>query len=532
MKTNKLHSAAAMIIGMLMLIAAAMPLSTMFFVGSASATTVDAYETPAGFNDNDYQKMLAFLEYVGSSGSSNGELLVGESYNPADPLSWLYVESYDWGDISWGVQWTQFDGEYYITAIDSNFIPLEGPVDLSNFLHIENISLFNCVSGDIDVSYCPVLSMVAITYGNAEVADLSGCSQLTHAYLFGNKLTDIIGLEDCGNMIYLSIGDNAELSQLDLSAFEHTLQYLFVDSTAIDSLNFENLWGILELGCSNTGITQIDVSACTSLSALDCKNNDLEYLILPEGDNNMQVDCSNTGLTELDITGCNGIYSLNCSNNPIEVLDFTNSPWIQFINAQNCALEILDISGCENLTSVDCRDNSISVLDVSAAKSLMQLYCTGNEIKEIYWHINDEWNPETIVSLNANDNGYIGIGFEMDETTFSAMNYFEATPEAGYKFVNWTDAEGNVVSTDSRFFFENQVNYEMYANFEVDDEAPELTPAPTEEPVPTEDPVDPTEPTPVPDTPSIPETGAIGLAGIGIVAVAAGATALFARKKD
>lgn len=555
MKTTKLHAPTAMAICISMLIATVTLLCPLFSSSSAAAQTIAAYETPEGFNDNDYQKMLAFLEYVGSSGSSNGYLLLGEDYDPNSPLSWRHVEVNDWGTTSWGVQWEQFDGEYHIIGIDSSFIDLEGPIDFSCFEHLAEVFLFDCVSGDINVSYCPELSILAATYGNAEIVDVRGCPQLNRVFLSDNKIKSIIGLEDCPNIQYLSVERNSELRELDMSAFEYTLLYLFVDYTPISNIDFDNLWAILEVGCSNTAITAIDASACANLTFLDCKNDALEYLLLPQGENNLQVDCSNTGITELDVTGCHGIYQLNCSENPISTLDFSNSPWIQNIKAQNCNLDTLDVAGCENLMVVDCTNNNLSVLDVSASKGLMQLYCAGNKLENIYWHINTDWDPETIVSLNSAGNGYIGIGFEVDEETFFALNYFEATPEAGYKFVSWTDANGNVVSTDARFFYESWTNYELYANFESTGETPEPTdepiptddpvptddPIPTDEPIPTDDPVstdepiptdDPTEPTQNPDVPSIPSTGAVSLIGIGIAAVAAGAAAFFTRKED
>lgn len=87
MKTTKLRTPAAMIICISVLIATLTLICPLLFSSPASAQTVAAYETPEEFNDNDYQKMLVFLEYVGSSGSSNGSLPVGEGYDPRSPFS-------------------------------------------------------------------------------------------------------------------------------------------------------------------------------------------------------------------------------------------------------------------------------------------------------------------------------------------------------------------------------------------------------------------------------------------------------------
>ncbi|MBR3460618.1 MAG: hypothetical protein IKH21_07540, partial [Clostridia bacterium] len=45
------------------------------------------YPTPEGYNDHDYQKLVAFLEQTDDEGVKNGEKL-SENYDPNDPATW------------------------------------------------------------------------------------------------------------------------------------------------------------------------------------------------------------------------------------------------------------------------------------------------------------------------------------------------------------------------------------------------------------------------------------------------------------
>ena len=66
------------------LITAALLLVCMMPLSSLADGT--RYPTPDGYNDNDYQKLVTFLELVDENGVKNGEKLSG-SYDPQDPAT-------------------------------------------------------------------------------------------------------------------------------------------------------------------------------------------------------------------------------------------------------------------------------------------------------------------------------------------------------------------------------------------------------------------------------------------------------------
>ena len=502
----------------------------------AFAETTADFATPAGYNDNDYQKLVVFMETVNSSGVKNGEAINPGVYTPEDPATWLYSVEYPWGTTSYGAYWEEIDGEMHFVALDNGFsCRLEGNIDFSECEYLGSVFLSGCDIPSANFSFCLGLNAIHIAYANLESINVSCCYNMVQFDAFGNNLNSdgIVGLADCGAIEVLNVSDNPEIEDLDISAFDLQLRILNVNNTGIgdDDIDFTRLRSVNEINITGTNITRVDMRNSECITALTCRDMPLEYLMLPTCDSNLQLDCANTGITELDVTGCTGLYQLNCSNNPIRELDFTNCPWMQFVIVNDCELETLNLAGCDKLIAVECMNNNLTEIDVSAACELAQFYCTGNMLTNIFWHVNNEWDGEYIVSLESEGNGYVAVGFEVDPETWGAINFFEAVPQEGYRFVNWVDNDGNEISTDPRYEYEPRNAYEMIAVFVPDGSEPVVTEEPTE-PIVTDEPTEPVvtdEPT-EPITPDVPATGAVSLSVLGVAAILAGGIAVSKRK--
>ena len=83
----------------------------------------------------------------------------------------------------------------------------------------------------------------------------------------------------------------------------------------------------------------MDVSGCTSLTKLECNENQL---------------------TSLKVSGCTALTELGCYGNQ---------------------LTSLNVSGCTALTELDCNNNQLTSLDVSGCTSLTKLNCYKNRLK-------------------------------------------------------------------------------------------------------------------------------------------------------
>ena len=164
------------------------------------------YPTPGGYNDNDYQKLVTFLELEDESGVRNGEK-ISENYDPQDPTTW---EGTTWenGNI--------FQIDFY----DRNLI------------------------GKLDVSNCTALVEL-------------DCSD--------NQLTEL----DVSNntaLVYLNCGYN-QLTELDISN-NTALEHLRCDNNQLTELDISNNTAMWILSCRNNQLTSLNLESSYSLSFL------------------------------------------------------------------------------------------------------------------------------------------------------------------------------------------------------------------------------------------------------------------------
>ena len=176
------------------------------------------YPTPGGYNDNDYQKLVTFLELEDESGVRNGEK-ISENYDPQDPTTW---EGTTWenGNI--------FQIDFY----DRNLI------------------------GKLDVSNCTELVELDCSY-----------NQLTELDISNNTA-----------MWYLDCGDN-QLTELDVSNNTELVE-LYCGNNQLTELDISNNTALEHLVCDNNQLTELDISNNTAMWILSCRNNQLTSLNL------------------------------------------------------------------------------------------------------------------------------------------------------------------------------------------------------------------------------------------------------------
>lgn len=145
---RKLKALAAILLVLVML-GSAMP---MQLAAEAMTPLTTRYATPHGYNDHDYQKMVAFFEQTDENGVRNGEKL-SEDYDPTDPETW---REYDGDHCRGDITWTTVAGEYclcdiFFGGIGNDALPLElvGFLDVSGCTALTDV---RCNSwGDIQI---------------------------------------------------------------------------------------------------------------------------------------------------------------------------------------------------------------------------------------------------------------------------------------------------------------------------------------------------------------------------------------------
>ena len=164
------------------------------------------YPTPGGYNDNDYQKLVTFLELEDESGVRNGEK-ISENYDPQDPTTW---EGTTWenGNI--------FQIDFY----DRNLI------------------------GKLDVSNCTELVELDCSYNQLTELDISNNTALEHLVCDNNQLTEL-DISNNTAMWILSCRNN-QLTSLNLES-SYSLSFL-ADRVEAEGNGFiaVNLYSVVE----------------------------------------------------------------------------------------------------------------------------------------------------------------------------------------------------------------------------------------------------------------------------------------------
>ena len=274
------------------------------------------YATPDGYNDHDYQKMVAFFEQTDENGVRNGEKL-SENYDPTDPGTWWEA---DGSEI--GVEWTVDDDEYRICEI-----------------RIGSSSLG--MMGNLDVSGCTGLDRLDCSENQLTEINVSGCTALTDIDCSNNKLTE------------LNVRTNTEL---------YTLRCYGNQLTELDVS--ENTW-LYELYCFGNELVRIDISGCTDLDGLDCSENQLTELDLSGNTFLRWLYCSGNRITELDLTANSELEALRCSENQLTAIDVSANTSLTELHCSGNQLTELDLSENTSVYRLECENNYITFLDLT-----------------------------------------------------------------------------------------------------------------------------------------------------------------------
>lgn len=309
---RKLKVIAAILLVLIMFISA-MP---MQLAAEAMTPPTTRYATPDGYNDHDYQKMVAFFEQTDENGVRNGEKL-SENYDPTDPGTWREA---DGSEI--GVEWTVDDDEYRICEI-----------------RIGSSSLG--MMGNLDVSGCTGLDRLDCSENQLTEINVSGCTALTDIDCSNNKLTE------------LNVSTNTEL---------YTLRCYGNQLTELDVS--ENTW-LYELYCFGNELVRIDISGCIDLDGLDCSENQLTELDLSGNTSLRWLDCSGNRITELDLTANSELEALRCSENQLTAIDVSANTSLTELNCSGNQLTELDLSENTSVYRLECENNYITFLDLT-----------------------------------------------------------------------------------------------------------------------------------------------------------------------
>ena len=193
------------------------------------------------------------------------------------------------------------------------------------------------------------------------------------------------------------------LTFFDCSAMD-TLYCVKCQLSHLDLTPFKNL---LFFHCIDSKFKKIDLSSCTKLQELYCKNNlSLSELILGEKPNLYEVECENNNLFEFDLSGCSYLINVLCNNNKLTKIDLPP-----------------DLS---KLRFFDCSDNQLTHLELTPIPHNEYEYA-------IILSFNNKLQLSELYNINlfADYYTYLGtqnlssFGAQLDEELFADQSEFE-----------------------------------------------------------------------------------------------------------
>ncbi len=293
-------------------------LTALLFAALPAFALGHRYPTPEGYDANDYQKLVTFLETADENGMRNGEK-INENYDPEDPETFAGV-CYDpdfGGSFNSGVAWTEVDGIKHAMSFDFDCMLWDEEA--------EEPAVEGSLTGDMDFSGMTELVSVSVSNCRIESASFDGCSGLDTVMLYGDFITRI-GLEGCVSLFEIDVSD-CRLETLDLSDCP-ALMYAFFGVNRLTSVTVGDKPVLEVLGVNDNFLESLDVSGCPALVALECGAN---------------------RLTELDLSGCPELYTLDANLNRIAELDLNCCPELMNVTAGGGFLKSLDMTACANI---------------------------------------------------------------------------------------------------------------------------------------------------------------------------------------
>lgn len=324
--------------------------------------------------------------------------------------------------------------EGHLTEIEWNDCSITGEISLVDFPSLKYFICYNNQLTGFDVTSNPELVFLDCNTNRITNIDVSKNVKLTHLYCQNNLLTTIdvrknteltwYQWDDTVTVVQpeknpeevaalTQIIEEQTASGATISADLDSEQYVWntqghlTDIRWTDynggyglsgSLSFAAFPSLDNIDCSNSQITDIDVSNNTALTFLYCHNNQLTNIDVSNNTALIYFVCGSNQLTNLDVRNNTALQTLGCESNQLTSLDVSKNTGLINLFCRNNKLTNLDVSKNTKLITLSCETNQLTSLDVSNNTALQYLYCHHNLLTTL----DVSKHPDLIV-LNCDD---------------------------------------------------------------------------------------------------------------------------------
>lgn len=193
-----------------------------------------------------------------------------------------------------------------------------------------------------------------------------------------NFTQSLKGVEYLAALQSLDCSDS-QLTNLNVSK-NTALRELRCDGSSITALSLSGCTALEILNCDKCQLTTLDVSNCSALKILYCSQNQLTALNVNKNTALQILECYENLLTTLDVSNNTSLETIYCSSNQLKALDVSNHEGLKYLYCNDNQLATLDVDNCISLIFLDCYNNQLIELDTSGLTDLMWLHCNNNQL--------------------------------------------------------------------------------------------------------------------------------------------------------
>ena len=271
-------------------------------------------------------------------------------------------------------------------------------IDLSNNLQLVNVDLFISISqSTLDFSNRTMLKSFSYRqWGESgqklESVNFSGCTNLENMNLENMKINSL-NVSGCRTLSILNCV-NSRLTELNMNECVN-LSVLNCRGNDLAELELGEFTKLTTLNCSENKLTSLKINS-VNLILLNCVSNQLAELNVRHQTRLEELYCNDNHISSLDLTDCTSLVELDCRNmSSLTSLILANCKSLETIYSTNCSLTTLDVNSCMALTHLYCAANRLQPsLDVSKCPGLIELNCISNPgLTELFLHKNNTIDP-------------------------------------------------------------------------------------------------------------------------------------------
>jgi hypothetical protein len=208
------------------------------------------------------------------------------------------------------------------------------------------------------ISYADGNPGIEVVVGSPAVTRHAGDQQWLNALLqqYSNLAEGVAMWDAEGRISELGLS-YAGLTTLDVSGLTN-LTVLYCYGNNLSVLDVSKNTALTELYCSDNNLSVLDVSKNTALTSLDCQSNNLSELNVSKNTALTYLDCWDNNLSILDVSKNAALTQLYCGDNNLSTLDVSKNTALESLGCDGNNLSVLDVSKNTALTGLYCTGNS------------------------------------------------------------------------------------------------------------------------------------------------------------------------------